>query len=1790
MNYKNFIKKYFDLDYVKLFDSSIENYNDYLKYIVNAEKNNFTIDFFWSLEAATIAQWFDEKYYLSNNSKLFESSLPIIDFIFNFYNNRTPGSKTMEQVIENFSSEDYLRVNPDVSENLSFKKDALKHYLIFGFKEERLVHEKFGIIVPDFDKGYYSKKYNVSPSIALAHYYYIGYKIDNFINEETEILKQHFDEDFYRKQLGESVANIKDSLFFHFLTEGFINCLSFNQDVENQRDIFDENFYNLRYSLLSRPNQVKGYPHYLRYGYIRQWFVNKNFEDNKDFIENFNLDFYKNTYEDLEKVHIPLLHYLNLGLNEGRNGSFYQVKKSVNGVLPYTLMSSTKLFQNKKQNIINYESLTLSQVLLYKQGIKESQILVNIMDMLKQGDNYLFITHVAGGGAQYYLNNKVLEYTKMNKTVLMLRYYFSENRYTLEIVTSETHLVINSFDIEVLLKLNLNLNTIFINSLHRYVENKTFNIKYFIVNVKKFQKCKLVFLAHDYDLISTNTTNTDNIDNIQIKQYSMLTKPEGYKQLSLLELITNTQIMLNNCDKYIFFSKNTLSFFRKVVELDEQKIELKPHALNFTEEDFKEFHQNGSLSAHKPFTVVICGNIEKHKGADIVHEFAKLCLNANLNIRILIVGSFSGSKLPNMIITGPYENSCIPQIFSLYKPNIVFFSSICNETFSYVAHDLQMSKLPIVCFDIGAQAETIREYEHGYVLDEICADSVFNTIVEFYKNYLLSLTVSENVVDYRFIDRKNEEKNEISKNLTYKVCLNVRTEDDDYVSVVKHLSKFDDVNIDLQLFVPERTDQQGILNSCKDVLPKNCKVSLFITQQGNGLWIVYNNYIRVSDSDKLLYITAFDKNMPELEKWYNLEYLLGSSSSSFVRKFNDLEKYDFVSIDNYFTHNNEVSNLRISRTMSYMNERAVYCPLGYLENSFNCKNYHPCNSSFFVNTKVLKNLDNFFAKECLSFFSDISDNDLINILYCSKLSNYSLLIDIPVSVALEEFYTQRDMYKKWSINHFNPKVYTNLYADIKSEEIAFNHFNNYGFDEGRKYCDELSIESLKSYKEFENLDTELLDYCSCYKEAAIALYLYQLDVNDYRDFVGKKNLYLDNITNLKTYSVDFSSIMVSFLVPVYNSEEFLENCLNSIYNVDYPNIEVVLCDDGSSDRSPFIIQQFKNKYPEITKVVIHKENKCFAVTHKDLINQSTGKYFTIIDADDYISKDYAKQFVKFMEFNSLDVCVCDWSRPRTLTKEFVNNEVIFEPQVFESDSLKLAIGNWSHPALPNVHYGLNRKMYNRVSFLSRNPITIREDMAFNEDFSATLKLFSNENSKVGLFKNRIYAWYDNANSVSYSAISERVISNLLYVFLDDLEETLKVYPDSANKIILAFERHLFAGLDKITVREILKRRLDYLAEQLDLYSSKFDKLDKKVITYIKARFNPIYKRAITTNKYSKITVRKVAVIDSIGHTELKDCLLDSVIANDIPYYYLECSKDYTFKELTNIIEEVNDCSFIITNGGWGADELVTNLPIIKVWHGMGAVKYVPRFPQHLQPMIGVSSSKDVNFCYKWMYNLPDNRILDIGNLLCIKLLDKEYMQLRKLALLEQYPQFKEKKCYLWCPTFRGYEPNYRLMEPMYDFTEVSKAMNKNELFLVKLHPCLKYFDTDISIDFDNLDIVVDVTDLDLIDLLAITDVCLTDYSSCIFYASLMNIPIGVLATDVDEYCSSRGFFIDVRNDMPCDVFESVNTKQLMSYIRTRTCDSDKYKKFREMHVGGVQDNVNEILCSLIKKLIKEGIS
>jgi len=99
--------------------------------------------------------------------------------------------------------------------------------------------------------------------------------------------------------------------------------------------------------------------------------------------------------------------------------------------------------------------------------------------------------------------------------------------------------------------------------------------------------------------------------------------------------------------------------------------------------------------------------------------------------------------------------------------------------------------------------------------------------------------------------------------------------------------------------------------------------------------------------------------------------------------------------------------------------------------------------------------------------------------------------------------------------------------------------------------------------------------------------------------------------------------LVSVIVPVYNSENFIENCINSIINQTYKNIEVILVDDGSTDNS----LEFCKKY-ESTKVkVFHKENSGVSSTRNYGMEKMNGEYFTFIDSDDYIDSNYIETMV-----------------------------------------------------------------------------------------------------------------------------------------------------------------------------------------------------------------------------------------------------------------------------------------------------------------------------------------------------------------------------------------------------------------------------------------------------------------------------------------------------------------------------------------------------------------------------------
>ncbi|WP_050008083.1 glycosyltransferase family 2 protein [Butyrivibrio sp. WCE2006] len=105
--------------------------------------------------------------------------------------------------------------------------------------------------------------------------------------------------------------------------------------------------------------------------------------------------------------------------------------------------------------------------------------------------------------------------------------------------------------------------------------------------------------------------------------------------------------------------------------------------------------------------------------------------------------------------------------------------------------------------------------------------------------------------------------------------------------------------------------------------------------------------------------------------------------------------------------------------------------------------------------------------------------------------------------------------------------------------------------------------------------------------------------------------------------------MISVIVPVYNVEQFLRKCIDSIIFQDYEDIEVILIDDGSTDGSGIICDEYEGKDSRIR--VIHQDNKGLAATRKIGVEHAKGEFIAFIDSDDWIERDYFKFMFSFVE-------------------------------------------------------------------------------------------------------------------------------------------------------------------------------------------------------------------------------------------------------------------------------------------------------------------------------------------------------------------------------------------------------------------------------------------------------------------------------------------------------------------------------------------------------------------------------
>lgn len=212
--------------------------------------------------------------------------------------------------------------------------------------------------------------------------------------------------------------------------------------------------------------------------------------------------------------------------------------------------------------------------------------------------------------------------------------------------------------------------------------------------------------------------------------------------------------------------------------------------------------------------------------------------------------------------------------------------------------------------------------------------------------------------------------------------------------------------------------------------------------------------------------------------------------------------------------------------------------------------------------------------------------------------------------------------------------------------------------------------------------------------------------------------------------------IISIIVPVYNVEKYIRRCIQSIINQTYKDIEIILVNDGSTDMSKSICDEYKKKDSRI--ILINKENGGLSDARNAGIRKARGKYLAFVDSDDFIHEKMLEKMYDRIIYDDSDMAVCGYieyfEEKTEKNRKYVygKNGIITAEQYFESILNDENIGNYAWNKL------YKKKLFDNVFF--------PKGQAF-EDINTTYKLVLLSN-KISVVNEALYYYQQRDNSIS----------------------------------------------------------------------------------------------------------------------------------------------------------------------------------------------------------------------------------------------------------------------------------------------------------------------------------------------------------------------------------------------------------------------------------------------------------
>lgn len=225
--------------------------------------------------------------------------------------------------------------------------------------------------------------------------------------------------------------------------------------------------------------------------------------------------------------------------------------------------------------------------------------------------------------------------------------------------------------------------------------------------------------------------------------------------------------------------------------------------------------------------------------------------------------------------------------------------------------------------------------------------------------------------------------------------------------------------------------------------------------------------------------------------------------------------------------------------------------------------------------------------------------------------------------------------------------------------------------------------------------------------------------------------------------------VASILMPAYNVEKYLRRAVDSVLNQTYKDFEVVLIDDGSTDGTPQICDEYGKKYDFIR--VYHQQNIGNSRTREILIQKAEGEFIFWLDADDYYDSTLLEKAVKVFEENDTDIVY--WNYAMLVS----DKGKIIEQQVDEIElSTRRELNKWG--LWPMVWWYASKKE------LWENIVRVPDDVDLTDDVWLTAQVVS-KTEKIILLSEVLY-YYDqtNVNSVIHSYTGKRLCREALALY------------------------------------------------------------------------------------------------------------------------------------------------------------------------------------------------------------------------------------------------------------------------------------------------------------------------------------------------------------------------------------------------------------------------------------------